>query len=113
MNNPYVILRIESHTCNCTNEPVIRQWLWPERINFERRNLLRVLCHEDHRACQQKQDEELSHLSHSYLSFYARQEDRGAFGWFSPLIGKDASPACDHQFNWGKGSDQSLPGLFQ
>src|SRR5215831_10066561 len=72
MNNPYVILRIESHTCNCTNEPVIRQWLWPERINFERRNLLRALCHKDRRAYQQKKYGELSHLTHNDLSFYAR-----------------------------------------
>src|SRR5215510_9229660 len=74
MNNPCVILRIESHTCNCTNEPVIRQWFWPERINFERRDLLRVLCHEDRRTYQQKKYGELSHLSHNDLSFYSRQE---------------------------------------
>src|SRR5215467_13745271 len=63
MNNPHVILGIESHTCDCANEPVIRQRFRPEGINFEIRNLPRVLCQEDRRTYQQKYSE-LLHLSH-------------------------------------------------
>jgi hypothetical protein len=62
MNNPHVILGIESHTCDCANEPVIRQRPRPEGINFEIRNLPRVLCQEGRRTYQQKYSE-LFHLS--------------------------------------------------
>src|SRR5215470_11672303 len=76
MNNPHVIPGIDSHTCNCANEPVIRQRLRPEGINFEIRNLPRVLCHKDRRTCQQKYSE-LFHLSHnSRDSTPARKPDR-------------------------------------
>src|SRR5215831_16986253 len=64
MNDPHVIPGIDSHTCDCANEPVIRQRLRPEGINFEIRNLPRVLCHKDRRTCQQKYSElfDLSHI---------------------------------------------------
>src|SRR5215468_6815399 len=65
MNNPHVILGIESHTCDCANEPVIRQRLRPQGINFEMRNLHRVLCQENRRTYQQKYSKlfRLSHMS--------------------------------------------------
>lgn len=59
MNNPDVILRVDRHTRNCPNQPVIRQRLRPKRINFERRNMVDVLWHKELRRQQQKYTEVL------------------------------------------------------
>ena len=40
MNNPNVIPRIDRYTCNRANEPVIRQRLRPQRVDFEGRNVV-------------------------------------------------------------------------
>src|ERR1041385_2006998 len=65
VDNPHVILGIEGHTCNCANQPVIRQRLRPEGINFEMRSLSCVLCQEDRRTHEETYGE-LSHLPHIY-----------------------------------------------
>ena len=59
MNDPNVILRIDRHTCNCPNEPVIRERFRPERIDFERRDMVGVLRHEERRRQQQRYAEVL------------------------------------------------------
>src|SRR2546422_11734500 len=63
MNDPNVIFRIDRHTCNRANQPVIGQWLRPHGINFERRDLRGVLRHKDRRG-QQQGCAKLLHLYH-------------------------------------------------